>query len=113
MIIVGRNGAPPTKAEVVKLNPAVSIDRPMIDVVEELKTAFGALTGEVGTATAASEDSTALLNWLTSEIKAPAGDVAAMRAVMTLEPLDWELPTVIRAVNDGIELASPPTAAEL
>ena len=100
------------KVEGEKLNPAVSIEKPMIDVEGEPTTALWTLTGEVDTAAAASEDSTALLNWLISEFKAPAGDVAAMRAVMTLEPLDSELPIVTRAVNDGTEPASPPTTAE-
>ena len=100
------------KVEGEKLNPAVSIEKPMIDVEGEPTTALWTLIGELETAAADSEDSTAWLNWLTSEIKAAAGDVAAMRAVITLEPLDSELPIVTRAVKDGTELASPPTTAE-
>ena len=64
------------------------------------------MTDEVGRPAAANEDSIALLIWLTSEFNAPAGDVAATRAVMTLTPLDSELPTGAKDVADEIMLAS-------
>ena len=70
------------------------------------------MTGEVEIPAAANEDSSALLNWLSSGNKAPAGDVAAMRAVTTLELLDPELPIMTRAVTDGTKLASTPFTAE-
>lgn len=70
------------------------------------------MTGEVRRPAAASEDSSALLTWLTSALNAAAGDVAAIRAVMTFAPPDSELPVGIEAVADKTTLASTPTVAE-
>ena len=70
------------------------------------------MTDEVKRPAAASEDSTALLTWLTSALNAAAGDVAAIKAVMTLAPPDSELPVGIEAVADRTTLASIPTVAE-
>lgn len=41
---------------------------------------------------AANEDSTSLLTWLASALKALDGDVAAIIAVMILAPLDSGIP---------------------
>ncbi len=92
MATVDRIAPPPSSVEIGKLDSTVSPEDPMIDVAEEPTTATLTLTDEVGRPAATNEDSTALLTWLTSEIKAPAGDVAATREVMTLTPLDSELP---------------------
>ena len=70
------------------------------------------MTDELKRPAAASEDSTALLTWLISALNAAAGDVAAIRAVMTLTAPDSELPIGIIAVADKITLASIPTVAE-
>lgn len=68
---------------------------------------------EVERPAAATEDSTALLTWLISALKATAGDVAAMRAVMTLIPLNSELAVGTEAVADPTILAAFPAIAEL
>lgn len=81
MATVDRIAAPPMSVEVGKLDSAVSPDEPMIEVVEEPTTATCTLSDEVGTPAAVNEDSTALLTWLTSAFKAPAGDVAVIIAV--------------------------------
>ena len=83
---------PPISVETGKLDTAVAPDEPTINVVEEPITATCTLTDEVGRPAAANEDSTALLTWLTSAVKAPAGDIAAIRAVTTLALPDPELP---------------------
>ena len=70
------------------------------------------MTDEVKRPAAASEDSTALLTWLISALNAAAGDVAAIRAVMTLAPPDPELPNGVEAVADKTILVSIPTVAE-
>lgn len=70
------------------------------------------MTKEVDKPAAANEDSTALLTSLTSALKAAVGDIAPMRAVTTLAPLDSKLPVWTEAVADGAELASIPTERE-
>ena len=83
---------PPISVDMGKLDTAAAPDESTINVVEEPTTATCTLTDEVGRPAAANEDSTALLTWLTSALKAPAGDVAAIRAVTTLALPDPELP---------------------
>ena len=99
------------EASVTTASPVAEGD-PTTDVVEEPTTATCTLTDEVKRPAAASEDSTALLTWLTSALNAAAGDVAAIRAVMTLAAPDSELPVGIIAVADKATLASIPTVAE-
>ena len=71
------------------------------------------MTDEVGRPAAANEESTALLTWLASALKASAGDVAAIRAVITLAPLGAELSVGTEAVADEATLASVSTIAEI
>ena len=66
----------------------------------------------MGRPAAANEDSTALLTWLTSEYKAPVGDVAATRAVITLALLASGLPVTTEAVPGETKLDSVPKIAE-
>ena len=70
------------------------------------------MSDEVGSPAATNEDSTALLIWLTSALNAPVADVAAIRAVMALTPLDSDLPVWTEAVADETTLASMPMIAE-
>lgn len=105
--------APPISVEIGKLVSAVSPEEPIIDVVEEPTTATCTLTNDVGRPAAANEESNALLTWLASALKALAGDVAAIRAVMTLTPLGSDLPVGTEAVADEATLASVSTIAEM
>ena len=92
VITVDGTAAPPISVEVGKLDSAVWPGEPMTGGVEGPTTATWTLTNEVERPAAASEASTAFLACVTSALEAPAGDVSVTRAVMTLAPLDSELP---------------------
>lgn len=96
--VTGIAGLPPFSAKVMTWEmegPAPSGETVItVDGIATLPISveIGTLTNEIGRPAAASEDSAAFLTWVTPGLGAPAGDVPATRAVMTLAPLDSELP---------------------